>query len=297
MSLFGKDDKKRLADTLAFIQGIDGVAEIPRSAFVEAHRNDIELSRKISLGFRLIQDRAETERRRALRALLMLVGACSEGAIAPAKKYLQDKSQGFLVDGIMSFFPLAASDAMSVVRFIKQGTFTPKIGDEKHTQAAEFYKYTRMPLLANAKGIKGCGNCYGGAALFLYLAGVVSLTWLQKWGTQGGTAEREPFAFGPRITDPGTAADIPAGKLLYFARPYGGVHYAISIGDKNCVGHNNSAVKWPENEGPAPITTCSTFTIAGYLKACQDELVRANQPRTNAFVIAASCIPKPAYRF
>jgi len=298
MSLFGKDSQKRLTDTLAFMEGIQGIDAGQKNKFISGNRNNIQISPKISLGFTLVNNKTETERRRALRALLLCVGTTQEIAINEAKQYFKNRSMDDLVDGIKSYFPLTGSDENSVVK-IAEGKFTPQIGSESHT-TKDFYKYTRKSLLNNE--VRGSGNCYGGATLFLYLGGVVSLRWLLEWGTQAKIKSKGPeppehlFSFGLKIMVPDVVQDIEKGKLLYFCRPHGGVHYAISIGNGNCVGHNNSEVSktWPKEEkyGKVPIQTCSTFKIAGYLLACQKELTDAGHLASESFVRFASCVPK-----
>jgi hypothetical protein len=292
MSLFGKDSQKRITDTLDFIKNIQGIDDTSKNTFIFENKNNIQISPKISLGFILVKDKAETQRRRALRALLLCIGTLQETVINDAKQYFKNKSLDVLTEGIKSYFPLTGKDEKSVVGIITARTFTLGLGDNR---GKEFYKYTRKALLN--KEVVGGGNCYGAACLFLYLGGVVSLRWLLKYGLQQGT--KEPvnlFTFGPRITEPDVAKDISEGKLLYYYRPVDAVHYTISIGNGNCVGHNNSdegIVNFPKTGyGPQPDKTCSTFQIAGYLKGCQDALIKQNKNRTEAYILAASCVPK-----
>ncbi|MDR3677431.1 MAG: hypothetical protein P4N24_18235 [Acidobacteriota bacterium] len=299
MSLFGKDNQKRMTDTLAFIEGIQGISVVQKNKFILENRNNLQISPRISLGFTLVNNKAETERRRALRALLLCVGTVRDAAINDAKQYFKNKPIDALVDGIKSYFPLTDSDENSVLRIIADPKFTMEMGAEGHN-GNEFYKYTRKALMSNE--VRRSGNCYGSVCLILYLGGVVSLRWLRKYGSQQGTAAPSNlFTFGPRITEPFVTEDIPKGKLLYYFRPPAGVHFTISIGNKNCVGNNNSmdaVVNWPKDKelcGDAPSTTYSTFRIAGYLKACQDDLVKHNKNRTDAYIMFASCIPKDRY--
>jgi hypothetical protein len=301
MSLFGKDSQKRITDTLAFIEGIQGIDVGQKNKFISANRYNIQISPKISLGFTLVNNTAETERRRALRALLLCVGTLDESVINEAKLYFKNKPVDDLIDGIKSYFPLAGSGEDSVVKIITEGKFTPQIGESFTVN--QFYKYTRKALLRNE--VRGCGNCYGGACLFLYLGGVVSLRWLRLWNTQAKIKAKGPeppehlFSFGFKISVPEVAEDIAKGKLLYYCRPYGGVHYAISIGNGKCVGHNNSEVSknWPkgDDKDKPPITTCSTFKIASYLKACQNELLNANHLASESFIRFASCVPTAGF--
>jgi hypothetical protein len=279
---------------LAFIEGIQGISVVTKNTFILENKNNIQISPKISLGFTFTHDKAETERRRALRALLLCIGTTLETAISGAKQYFKNKSIGDLTDEIKNYFPLTGSDEDSVLRIITDNRFIPKGGAEHHTEA-EFYKYTRKALLGNQ--LAGCGNCYSGALLFLYLGGVVSLRWLKQHGKQQGTAApTHLFTFGPRITDPNVAETIPQGKFLYYCRPYGGVHYAISIGNRKCVGHHNSLLPfWPQDKvhyGDPPGTDYSTFSIAGYLLGCQNELTRAKRKAEESFVQYASCVPR-----
>lgn len=302
MSLFGKDDHKRLTDTLAFIDGIKGISQLPKASFLEKHKFNTQLSRKISLGFRLANDAAETERRRALRALLLCVGATKLTAVDPAKRFFAQTTKDDLTEAIKSYFPLAGSDASSVVKILQEKKFIPGMGSEAH-RGAEFYKYTRGALMNGS--VVGSGNCYGAACLFLYLGGVVSLRWLMEWGTQlAGPDPMKPFAFDLKITSPFVAQEIAPGKLLFYWRPPLGIHYTISIGDKNCVGHNNSmdaVLGWPKKEidkdmcGIAPSTTCSTFRIAGYLRASQDALVAQRGNKNSAYLRVASCVPTDSF--
>jgi hypothetical protein len=290
------NDRERLNDTIAFLQEVQGVSPVHKNKLILENKNNLKLSGLISLSMTLNNSQAEKERRRALRALLLCVGTVSEAAVAPAKQWFNGKPMAELVDGIKSYFPLAGSNAVSVVGVVTGNGFKPKMGSESHS-GAEFYKYTRGALLSGA--VEGSGNCYGSMCLFLYLGGVVSLRWLKKWGSQNGTAAPVGlFNFGPKMTEPVFFDRLGPGQLLYYYRPPAGVHYTLSVGHGNCAGNNQSvdAVKnWPKGHGPAPQQTFSTFKISGYLKACQNDLVKAKRPATEAYVLMASCVPKDRF--
>jgi hypothetical protein len=296
MSLFGMNDRERLDDTIAFLQHIQGVSEDHKNRLIVENKNNIKLAHLISLGMALNNNKQEKERKRALRALLLCVGTVKEAEIPHAKQWFQNKSMDELVDGIKSYFPLSESNASSVVKVITDKAFAPKMGSEPHGGSG-FYKYTRGALLSGV--LAGAGNCYGSACWFLYLGGVVSLRWLQKYGSQKGSAAPVTlFNFGPKLTEPVFFDRLGAGRLLYYFRPPAGVHYTISIGHGECAGNNQSndaVINWPKGYGPAPAPTFSTFKISGYLKACQDDLVKNKRPATDAYVLMASCVPKHPY--
>jgi hypothetical protein len=308
MSLFGKDSAKRMADTVAFIDGIQGIDKKQKEKFINANRNNILISKKISLGFTLINNNAEMERRRALRALLLCVGATKENEISGAKEYFKNKSKDDLIEGIKSYFPLTESDEESVLKVIWKHQFIPT--DNECHIGNGFYKYTRKALFD--KTVRTGGNCYGAACVFLYLGGVLSLRWLQEHGSQRGSAPPENlFTFVHEmedpITNPQTAVRvIPAGKLVYLFRKPAGVHYAISTGFGKAVGHHNSLLPyWPKEKDPlgnivypygyAPGSVYCTFNIGGYLKGMQEELILGKRPATDAYTRYASCVPTAGF--
>jgi hypothetical protein len=293
-----KDDEARMSETLEFLgrnTAIRAAAEAKLARYPRA-----EVSKKISLGFRGFgaKDAAETERRRALRGLLLCLYVSGfPGQVEAAREHYMTKTKGDLLDAIASFFPIAGAGAAKVIE--AAGTVKPPLGQ---LDVKEIYKYRRGAMLDRT--VEAGGNCYAGVAQWIYLGGAVSLEWLNQHGgmnpARGDTKPQAGFRWWPPVTTARGAAGIPPGRIVYFSRRAGAgvtVHYALSVRTGVCVGINNPgevAERWDRTYGNGPLLggVYSEFRIDGYLATCQALCGGPARERDRyVFVQDAHCIP------
>jgi hypothetical protein len=297
-----KDDEVRMKETLEFLgrnTAIRAAAEAKLAQYSRA-----EVSKQIALGFRGFgaKDLAETERRRALRGLLLCLFVSGfPGQVEAAREHYWTKTREDILDAINSLFPIAGAGAAQVIE--AAGIVRPPLGQLDTTA---IYKYRRGAMLGGS--ITAGGNCYAGVAQWIYLGGVVSLGWLnQHGGMKPGPVDTEPqagFNWWPRVTSLYAAARIPPGRIVFFSRRAGAgvtVHYALSIRTGVCVGINNPgqvAESWNRTYGIGPLLggAYSEFQIDGYLATCQELCKEPARERDRyVFVQDAHCIPVNAF--
>lgn len=286
----------RLNDTLGYIKNIPG---IPPAQFAQLKRtvgNQQTASDQISLGgIRLSPSAQETQRRHALRGLLLCLvwagGAGARNAITTAKMHYQNASESELRDAIASFFPTQSANAQTAIKAALQ---PPQAFHAPMIDINNVFKYRRGGMAV--KGLVAHAACYESVNLWLYLGGVVSLRWLLAHGNQPGHQIPSQWNWGQQIDQSAKALTIPAGQFCRFFRPPAGLHYTLSIGDGNCVGNHNSQDvirNWVDGYGSAPTPNISRFSIAGYLATMQ-ALVPSGvnfAPGQKPHVRIAPCVP------
>ncbi len=250
--MFGKDKEKRLSDTLDYISKT--VSPSHKNVVEQKIGNRRDASSKISLGFRGVgvKNPLETQRRRALRALMLSLQAFGyPEQVKKAKEYYIKKREVDIRDAINSFCTDTKASDQKVVDAARR--IKLQLGGINYKQV---YKYRRGALGPSLGG----GNCYAGVAQWIYVGGIVSLRWLEKHGEMNvgigtDTAPKSIFNWlDKKVTTEALAESINAGRLVYFSR-YAGknkttVHYALSNGGGKCIGINNPLEveqKWHPN--------------------------------------------------
>jgi hypothetical protein len=287
-----KTRQERLDDTLSYIDRIPDLSPAHVAQLRSAKRADLAASDQISLGIRpLVQTPQETQRRRALRALLLcLHWAGCANQIASAKQAYHNSSEANIVDAISSFFPLMTGSAQTVMDAARN--YRPVIGGGG-AYLNDTYRYRRGAVRSGNPAMGG--NCYSAVTIWLYLGGVVSLRWMRQCGEQPGNEVPRYFTWGPPINTAGNAEDIPPGQICRIERGGAhGLHYVLTIGPGVCAGLNNSVdicQAWLPRYGTTPTTDYSQFEIAGYLASLQ------NVSPDGGKINTARCLPTLAYTF
>jgi hypothetical protein len=290
-----KDWQIRLTDTIRYIGTIPSIppaslAQLQPLAAQEWVSNLISLG-----GVQVFASPAETERRRALRGLLLcLVWTAVQDTIPAAKRHYQGASEAAIRDAIASFFPVANANAQTAVAATRRAA-APGAGGA--VSAGNVFKYRRGA--PETSGLVAHHACYESVNLWLYLGGVVSLRWLLAHGSQPAFSVPAQWSWGQPITSLADAATIRAGYFCRFHRPPGGtgLHYTLSTGGGHCVGNHNTAeivVNWLHGYGPAPAPTISEFTIAGYLATTTSRVEQALKRKCSAQDLGlriAPCVP------
>jgi len=280
-----KDDLTRLNDTLAYVEHLPALSPVHVQALRLAKANDIAASQRISLGFRWFSnDARETERRRALRALLLCLDWDGGSAqLGDARHAYQNAPIEDIADAVSSFFPLANVSAKSVIDTARG--YDPAIGQRNGT-GHDRYLLRRGAVRAKQKSMGG--NCYDGVTTWLYLSGAVSLRWLRVHGGQPGGQLPTWGAWGPPIQTPAQAQTIPSGRICRLEKPArlgGGLHYVLTVALGRCKGLNQSSNvvhDWDVDRfGKAPGIDSSEFPLAGYLAGMEP----------GSIIRTTSCLP------
>ena len=282
--------QKRLDNTFSYLNKMIEILPATRQAMQTKFGRDHIASNKIALGLLGTSGhKREPGWEDAMHALLLCVYWCNPNLVESARTHYKNSGEAILQDAICSFFPLKEAGVKNVVdRATKVdlgvGTNLP----------VDFYRYRRASV--NGGLLKMAGNCYGSMALWLYLAGLVSLRWLVTHGGQPGFELPIPWTWGEKTASLEVASEIPEGNLIRFDRSTGsGLHYAISTSKGVCRGVNQSSdacKDWPNVAfGPAPTTAASEFQIAGYMAA-----INMTDPKGST-VRWAPCMPKVGYQF
>ena len=289
-----KDWRTRLTDTFRYIGTIPS---IPPACLAQLQplAGQQWVSDLISLGgAQLFSSPAETERRHALRGLLLcLVWTRVQDTIPVARRHYQSASEEAIRDAIASFFPVVNANAQTAVAATRRASAP---GDGGSVDTGNVFKYRRGAPETSA--LVTYQACYESVNLWLYLGGVVSLRWLLAHGSQPGFSVPAQWSWGQPINLLEEAARVRAGYFCRFHRPPGGMglHYTLSTGGGHCVGNHNTqeiVVNWLPGYGPAPAPTISEFTIAGYLATTASRVEQAlKKTPQDLGVRIAPCVPK-----
>jgi hypothetical protein len=290
-----KDWRTRLTDTIRYIGTIPSIPP-PCLAQLQPLAGRERVSNLISLGgVQLFSSTEETERRRALRGLLLcLVWIEAEDTIPAARRHYQSASEEVIRDAIASFFPVVNANAQTAVTATRRASAA---GGGGSVDIGNVFKYRRGAPETSA--LVTHQACYESVNLWLYLGGVVSLRWLLAHGSQPGFSVPAQWNWGQPINSPADAARVHAGYFCRFHRPPGamGLHYTLSTGGGHCVGNHNTqeiVINWLRGYGPAPAPGISEFTIAGYLATMASRAEQALKRPCSAQDLGlriAPCVP------
>jgi len=293
----GKNAQTRLTDTFNYLDKISALPTGPYGKFKSAKKTDTTASKRISLGggsrsSTTSAEKLETQRRHALRALLLCIDyAGGQAIIEEAKTYYDKKNEATIKLAIQSFFPIkgkVAQDAIIQAKANKITIYGRPIGIKN------LHQYYREVIQSG--DVQLGGACYESVTGWMYLAGIVSLKWMMENGGQKGITVPPAWTWGQSITSLDAAAQIPAGRIVRFIRDTGGLHYVISTGNGKCIGsHNTGEICefWLDGYGPAPARSghTSEFSIAGYLATLQFR----NKNKKIPSLRHASIMPKEQY--
>jgi len=293
----GKNAQTRLTETFKYLDKITAIPSSPYAKFKSAKKTDVAASKRISLGggsrgTTTTAEKLETQRRHALRALLLCMDwAGGQSKIAEAKTYYDKESEVTIKKAIQSFFPLTGKVAQDAVIQAKANKITIS---GRAIDINTLHKFYREAIQSGK--VKLSGACYESVCGWMYLAGIVSLKWMMENGSQPNHALPTAWNWGQPTTSLDAAAQIPAGRIVRFLRGVGGLHYVISIGNGKCIGNHNTGEIcefWLDGYGPAPTRDghTSEFSIAGYLATMQAR----NRATKIPSLRHASIMPKEQY--
>jgi len=228
-------DQKRLEETFDYIKGIRSISLGHFGRMRLPLERDMQAAKAITLGFRGIPtNKQKTQTRHALRALLLCLYWCGQqNSIQEAKKHYANAGEAELQDAVSAFFPLRNANKTSILSSAISYAPAPsaKLLTNLHLRGRGAVAGGRIPM---------GGNCYSAVATWIYLGGVVSLKWLQKYGGQPDDDLPPAWKWGQPFTSLTQAANVPAGSFCRFLRGTSGVHYALAVGGGDCVGLNQS---------------------------------------------------------